>query len=119
VSAPETVRARVHTWADPTAAAGLTFLRRVAAGEIPASPIASTLGIEMDSVAEGRVVFSLVPAEFHSDPIGSVHGGGYAALLDSAAGCAVGPFLSERVGRAAMRVCGPPLPPLRWRHTDG
>ena len=96
MSAPETVRARVHTWADPTAAArgaigvdGITFLRRVAAGESPASPIADTLGIEMDSVTEGRVVFSLVPAEFHYNPIGSVHGGVYATLLDSAAGCAV------------------------------
>jgi uncharacterized protein (TIGR00369 family) len=43
----------------------------------------------MDSVAEGRVVFSFVPTELHDGPLGSVHGGGYAALLDSAAGCAV------------------------------
>ncbi len=67
---------------------GITFLRRVAAGEIPPSAVANTLGIEMDSVAEGRVVFSLVPAEFHHNLIDSVHGG-YAALLDTAVGCAV------------------------------
>jgi uncharacterized protein (TIGR00369 family) len=53
------------------------------------SAVANTLGVEMDSVAEGRVVFSFVPTEFHGDPIGSVHGGGYATLLDSAACCAV------------------------------
>jgi uncharacterized protein (TIGR00369 family) len=96
MSAPETVRERIHAWADPMATAsgasgvdGITFLRRLAAGEIPAPPIATTLGIELDSVAEGRVVFSLIPAEFHYNPIGSVHGGVYATLLDSAAGCAV------------------------------
>ena len=68
---------------------GITFLRRMAAGEIPAPPIARTLGMDVDSVQEGRVVFSLTPSEFHYNPIGSVHGGVYATLLDSAAGCAV------------------------------
>jgi uncharacterized protein (TIGR00369 family) len=96
MSAPETVRERVHAWTDPMTTAagavgvdGITFLRRLAAGEIPAPPITSTLGIELDSVEPGRVVFALVPAEFHYNPIGSVHGGVYATLLDSAAGCAV------------------------------
>jgi uncharacterized protein (TIGR00369 family) len=92
MSAPETV----HTGADPMATAcgavgveGITFLRRVAAGAISVSAIASTFGVEVDSVAEGRVVFSFVPAEFHDNPTGSLHGGVYVALLDSAAGCAV------------------------------
>lgn len=96
MSAPDIVRERRHTWDDPMATAagavgvdGLTFLRRLAAGEIPAPPIARTLGMEVESVQEGRVVFSLTPSEFHYNPIGSVHGGVYATLLDSAAGCAV------------------------------
>jgi uncharacterized protein (TIGR00369 family) len=89
-------RERTHTWEDPmrTAAAaaevdGLTFLRMMAAGEVPGPPIAATLGFTVDEVAEGRVVFSFEPAEFHFNPIGSVHGGVYATLLDSACGCAV------------------------------
>ncbi len=89
-------RERVHRWEDPmrTAAAaaevdGLTFLRMMASGEVPGPPIAHTLGFTVDEVEQGRVVFGLEPAEFHFNPIGSVHGGVYATLLDSAAGCAV------------------------------
>lgn len=95
-AAEQIVRERAHTWTDPrlTAAAardvdGLTFLRAVAAGEIPGPPIASTLGMTVLEVGEGRVVFGLEPAEFHFNPIGSVHGGVFATLLDSACGCAV------------------------------
>lgn len=90
------VRERTHAWWDPqlTAAAardvdGLTFLRRLASGEVPPAPIASTLGFTVLEVESGRVVFGMEPAEFHFNPIGSVHGGVFATLLDSAAGCAV------------------------------
>ncbi len=90
------VRERTHTWGDPMRTAeaaaevdGLTFIRMLAAGEVPAAPIASTLDFGVDEVEEGRVVFSFEPAEFHFNPIGSVHGGVYATLLDSACGCAV------------------------------
>lgn len=90
------VRERSHTWWHPqlTAAAardvdGLTFLRRLASGEVPPAPIASTLGFTVLEVESGRVVFGLEPAEYHFNPIGSVHGGVFATLLDSAAGCAV------------------------------
>jgi uncharacterized protein (TIGR00369 family) len=90
------VRERTHAWWDPqlTAAAardvdGLTFLRRLASGEVPPAPIASTLGFTVLEVESGRVVFGLEPAEYHFNPIGSVHGGVFATLLDSAAGCAV------------------------------
>jgi uncharacterized protein (TIGR00369 family) len=90
------VRERVHRWQDPLITAkaardvdGLTFLRRLAAGEVPPPPIATSLGFEVDEVGEGRVVFGMEPAEHHFNPIGSVHGGVYATLLDSAMGCAV------------------------------
>jgi len=96
VTAEPIARERSYTWTDPaeTAAAtrdvdGLTFLRSLAAGAIPAAPIATTLGMTLEEVEEGRVVFGLEPAEFHYNPIGSVHGGVYATLLDSACGCAV------------------------------
>jgi uncharacterized protein (TIGR00369 family) len=92
--APE--RERVHRWTDPLATAaeatatdGLTFLRRLAAGELPQAPIASTLGFTLTEVEHGRVVFVVEPAEHHYNPIGSVHGGVFATLLDSACGCAV------------------------------
>jgi uncharacterized protein (TIGR00369 family) len=95
-AADPAVRERAHTWEDPLLTAaiaaeldGLTFLRRLVSGELPAPPIATTLGFTLEEVEEGRAVFVLQPAEFHFNPIGSVHGGVFATLLDSAAGCAV------------------------------
>ena len=89
-------RTRTYSWEDPfaivDAAAGLSgleLLRRIVAGELPAPPIAATLDFELVEVEPGRAVFEGVPAEFHYNPIGSVHGGVIATLLDSAAGCAV------------------------------
>jgi uncharacterized protein (TIGR00369 family) len=64
-------------------------MRRLIAGEIPAPPIAATLGFRLDSVEEGRAVFVGEPALWQYNPIGSVHGGVMATLLDSATGCAV------------------------------
>jgi uncharacterized protein (TIGR00369 family) len=96
MTAEPVARERTHTWTNPTETAaaarhvdGLTFLRALAAGAVPAAPIATTLGMRLEEVEEGRVVFGLEPAEFHYNPIGSVHGGVYATLLDSACGCAV------------------------------
>lgn len=68
---------------------GLDFIRGVRDGRYPAAPIARTVGFEMDEVEEGRVVFSGEPHFGVYNPIGSVHGGWYGVLLDSAMGCAV------------------------------
>lgn len=59
------------------------------AGRLPPPPIAATLGFSWVSVEPGNVVFEITPAEFHYNPIGSVHGGVYATLCDSACACAV------------------------------
>ncbi|NUR08602.1 MAG: PaaI family thioesterase [Nocardioidaceae bacterium] len=89
-------RSRSTTWEDPAITAaqlgrtsGLEMLEAVRDGRLPAPPIAATLGFGLDVVEDGRAVFSLEPAEHHYNPIGSVHGGVFATLLDSAAGCAV------------------------------
>jgi uncharacterized protein (TIGR00369 family) len=68
---------------------GLEFLRAMAAGELPGAPIAELLGFAPVEAEEGRVVFAAVPEHAHCNPIGIVHGGLAAALLDSAMGCAV------------------------------
>jgi uncharacterized protein (TIGR00369 family) len=95
-SAAEPARERTVTWDDPlilaaaaSGRAGLDFVQGIVSGELPPPPIARTLGFEMVAVSRGFAEFALEPAEFHYNPIGSVHGGVYAALLDSAAGCAV------------------------------
>lgn len=81
---------------------GLTFLRRLASGELPPAPIATTLGMTLLEVEPGRVVFGLDPQWRHYNPIGSVHGGVYATLLDSATGCAVHSRLPAGVGYTSL-----------------
>ena len=107
--APRPDRTRSYTWSDPVALAaaapgldGLAFLRELAAGHLDPPPIMATLGSEVESVDTGRVVFTLEPAEFHYNPIGSVHGGVFATLLDSAAGCAVHSTLPAGTGYTSL-----------------
>ncbi|MFM9444345.1 PaaI family thioesterase [Streptomyces acidiscabies] len=102
-------RSRTYEWGDPaiTAAAvgkasGLDFLRELQAGNLPAPPISATLDFTLDEVEKGRAVFSIVPREDHYNPIGSVHGGVYATLLDSAAGCAVQSVLPPETGYTSL-----------------
>jgi len=68
---------------------GLDYLRGIAEGRIPAPPIAALLGLGIVEVEPGRVTFSLDVGEHLYNPIGSVHGGVFCALLDSAMACAV------------------------------
>ena len=68
---------------------GLDFMRAIASGEIEQPPIARLLGFGVVEVEEGRALFSAEPGEQHYNPIGVVHGGLAATLLDSAMGCAV------------------------------
>ena len=89
-------RTRTITWEDPTAAvqtgktvSGITFLKALQSGELPQPPFAVLLGISITDVSEGRVVFTTEPSEYHYNPLGTVHGGVMATLLDSALGCAV------------------------------
>jgi len=102
-------RERTYSWGDPAlsagaarTSAGLEVMQAMARGELPAPPIFATLGFELDSVEAGRVQFSFTPAEFHYNPIGSVHGGVYATLLDSATGCAVHSMLPAGVGYTSL-----------------
>jgi uncharacterized protein (TIGR00369 family) len=90
-------RTRAFAWTDPTAIAerarrqgGLEFLRSIAGRDVAqAAPVAECLGFQLVEVEEGRVVFELAPAEWHYNPLGTVHGGVIATLCDSAAGAAV------------------------------
>jgi uncharacterized protein (TIGR00369 family) len=78
--------------ADPAAVAGrsgLENLRAMLRGELPYPHIADTLDFALIEVEAGRVVFQGTPQLKHYNPMGMVHGGWYATLLDSALGCAV------------------------------
>jgi uncharacterized protein (TIGR00369 family) len=77
---------------------GLTALRAMIAGELPPPPIATLLGFDLVEVDEGRAVFAAHPGEEHYNPIGMVHGGLAATLIDSATGCAVHTTLPAGTG---------------------
>lgn len=68
---------------------GLELLRQILDGKYPAPPMAGLLNFTVVEVEEGRAVFRGLPGERHLNPLGSVHGGWAATVMDSALGCAV------------------------------
>jgi uncharacterized protein (TIGR00369 family) len=92
----DTIRERTIRWEDPKASAGIglklagmDYLKAMASGELPPPPALVLIGASMGEIEEGRVTMRLVPAEFHYNPLGTVHGGIIATLLDTVMGCAV------------------------------
>jgi uncharacterized protein (TIGR00369 family) len=89
-------RQRLVTWEEPIphrhrveGKSGLELLRLAVSGDVPPPPIAMLMDIRLIEVALGHAVFRGTPQEFHYNPLGMVHGGFGATLLDSAMGCAV------------------------------
>ena len=68
---------------------GLEFMKKIENGELPVAPISHTLNYELNHVSLGRVIFRGSPRFNAMNPIGSVHGGWYGTLLDSAMACAI------------------------------
>jgi uncharacterized protein (TIGR00369 family) len=104
-------RTRTVTWEDPLALAGsgralagIDYLQKLIRGELPPPPIAVLLNFRLTEVAEGRAVFVCDPAEYHYNPIGLVHGGLAATLLDSAMGCAVHSVLKAGVAYTTLEI---------------
>jgi len=68
---------------------GLDFVEGIRDGRFPKAPIMQVLDFELVDVSVGRVVFEGRPAKRFYNPIGTVHGGWAATLLDSCVGCAI------------------------------
>lgn len=68
---------------------GMEVLGGIFSGELPAPPISDTLDFTLIEIEPGRAVFQGRPQQRHYNPLGTVHGGWFATLLDSAVGCAV------------------------------
>jgi uncharacterized protein (TIGR00369 family) len=68
---------------------GLPFLKDMIDGKLPQPPMCATLGFRLVDIAEGFAAFEGLPEFRHYNPIGTVHGGFAATLLDSALGCAI------------------------------
>jgi len=97
---------------------GREILEAMMSGELPYPPMNETMNMTLLEVGDGRAVFQGIPLLQHYNPLGTVHGGWFATLLDSALGCAVQTTLpagrsyttaelSIRIVRSASHKTGP------------
>jgi uncharacterized protein (TIGR00369 family) len=113
---------------DPVAAAraqmaginGLELMQAMLRGEFPRPAISHTMDFNLVEVSHGRAIFEGTPQAKHLNPMGGVHGGWYATLLDSALGCAVHTTMPPGRGYTTaelsvnlVRAAKPDGPPLR------
>ena len=116
---------RSYDWTEPAGVLpllatlpGADYVAGVGDGTVPPPPIASTLGFGRISLVDGAVLLEMEPQSFHDNPIGSMHGGVIATMLDTVTGCAVHATLP---GRCHLHLAGPlgALHPCRApRHGD-
>ncbi len=104
-------RTRTYSWGDPFALrdamagrSGLELMQLMARGELPPPPIAGTLGFRLVEAELGHAVFECEPAEYHYNPIGSVHAGLAMTLMDSAMGLAFVTTLDDPVPWTTLEV---------------
>ena len=96
--------------ADPSALAGLAglsgleLIRAIRDAKTPPPNIAGLLGMELVEADEGSAVFTVDARAEFSNPLGTVHGGIAATLLDSAMGCAVHTTLPAGVGYTTLEL---------------
>lgn len=97
------------SWEDPAELAargrtmpGIEFLRAMRDGELPPPPMARLMGFRLAEVDEGSAAFVATPGEQHFNPIGVVHGGLAATLLDSALGVSVHSTLARGEGYTTL-----------------
>jgi uncharacterized protein (TIGR00369 family) len=99
---------------------GLETMQMIVAGELPPPGIAVLLGMSVVEVGDGIATFELSPDERMMNPIGSIHGGIAATILDSCLGCAVHTTLPAGVGYTTaqlnvhyLRAMQPGMGPVR------
>jgi uncharacterized protein (TIGR00369 family) len=105
------IRSLTVSWEDPLGAlprrrrmSGREYLELIQRGNAPPPPIAVLMDLDLVEVGEGRATFEGHPAEQHYNPIGVVHGGYVATLLDSAMGCAVETLQSADTGYTTLEL---------------
>jgi len=81
---------------------GLEFIQGIINGEIPSPPISHTFPMKMLKAEEGYVEFEVQADNRHLNPMGGIHGGFAATVLDSVTGCAVHTTLPVNVSYATV-----------------
>ena len=77
---------------------GREILEMMATGELSPPSMADTIYMRIEEVGEGTIVFNTKASKEHLNPLGGVHGGFAATVLDSATGCAIHSLLPAGVG---------------------
>lgn len=83
---------------------GLDLFKGLLEGRFPAPPISRVLGFKVTEVELGRVVFTYTPVFDHYNPLGTVHGGIAATLLDSVMGCCIHTMLKAGSGYTTVEI---------------
>lgn len=83
---------------------GLEFMQRLVSGEMPQPPIAGTIGFSFASARRGEAVVVSRPGTHVYNPMGMIHGGYAATLLDTCMGCAVMTQLAAGMGYTTVEI---------------
>ena len=96
---------------NPMEMTGLEFLQAMIDGHIPAASISKTIPMQPTEISEGSVTFKAQADHNHLNPLGGVHGGFAATVLDSVTGCAIHTMLPAGVGYGTIdlnvKMCRP------------
>ncbi|HCA5148237.1 TPA: PaaI family thioesterase [Acinetobacter baumannii] len=96
---------------NPMEMTGLEFLQAMIEGHIPPASISKTISMQPTEISEGSVTFKAQADHNHLNPLGGVHGGFAATVLDSVTGCAVHTMLPAGVGYGTIdlnvKMCRP------------
>lgn len=116
-------RTHTFTWDDPEEAlragrkiSGSELFEKMRLGEVPQPPYARLLGMELFDAGDGHFSMTLVPKEFHYNPMGCVHGGILSTLLDSVMSAAVHTALPAGTGYLTVSINITFLKPV-YEHT--
>lgn len=117
--APTTTRERTFTWEDPApllaraaAMTGLEQIQSMIAGQTPPPPIAKLVEFELVGVREGHIEVAFTPQEWQYNPLGVVHGGMAATILDTVLGICVHTTLEAGQGHTTVDLAVKYLRPM-------
>jgi uncharacterized protein (TIGR00369 family) len=97
---------------NPLEMSGLDLLRAAASGDLPGAPMSKTIPMSFTAVDAGHVTMRARAGSQHLNPLGGVHGGFAATVLDSVTGCAVHSLLEAGVGYGTIDLQVKMLRPL-------
>jgi uncharacterized protein (TIGR00369 family) len=89
---------------EPATLTGLERLVAMQRGELAPPPAVEMVGLALEDVEPGRVVFSMIAGREHENPMGTMHGGMLATLVDTAMGCAVSSTLGTDEGFTTLEL---------------